>query len=553
MRHVKAWLALGLIFASLAASGAANAAGKKKTKPPPPIPTDEALGFFDNTRDEFLTNIKRVGVMPIIDMPVSLREREDARQLVTEAVVKHLRMANIDVVGSGTYQATFDRFNQQLGGIYDGKTGLRKRDVFTAVYQNARREFASKERLDAFVHIRVVMNSASYGYDWAQWDGVRERSDGKPPPSNAFAEFWSATDSQGKLPGLSILLQIVSKQDRVLYGRHGGIQLAAYHDWVKGSNVAFVQVPPEELLKDLERLDRAARVATLPLLRTPQDISLGDQDPMINATRVDISKLPPLPAGKPFKDDSPLLVPRDQILQSVHRIALTPINTDVFEVPEDVQQRLIAAIKQELAPLNWEIVDAPRAREMLLEGLLKVELYDKFTGKRDDSQASAIRKSVFNSLGITPAPDAIMWVGFVKTGAIHRWGDVEWDGVSQSGISLGPVVKKMFGGSADLNAGSGGIDAVSLNTYLADANDTPLYRGRGGLQLIQRLKVIPATYTSGGRGEPVDLAPSELFREQAREQPAVHAALRELVMTPEALALELNPPKDSKKTRKKKA
>jgi hypothetical protein len=181
-----------------------------------------------------------------------------------------------------------------------------------------------------------------------------------------------------------------------------------------------------------------------------------------------------------------------------------------------------------------------------------VELFDKFTGKRDDAKASAIRKSVFTSLGITPAPDAMMWVGLTKTGAIHRWGDVEWDGVKQSGITLGPVVEKMFGGSANMNAGSGGIDAVSLTTYLADANDTPLYRGRGGLQLIQRLKVVPATYYSGGRGEPEDLAPTELFRDTTRELPAVHAALRYLVMTPEALDAELNPAKAAAAKKKKK-
>ena len=550
MQNLRAWLSAAFLITCLLASGAADAADKKKkVKPPPPIPSDESLGFFDNTRDDFLANIKRVGVMPIVDMPASLREREDAKALVTDAVIKYLRQANIEVVGSDTYKATYDRFNKQLGGIYDGKTGLFKRDVYTAVYQNARREFASREKLDAFVHIRVVIRSASYGFDWANWDGVRERSDGKPP-GNAFAEFWNADTSQGTLPGISILLQIVSTQDRVLYGRHGGIQLAAYHDWVKGSNIAFLHVPYEELLKDVQRVDRAARVATLPMLRTPKEISLGDEDPMINARQIDLATLPLPPAGQPFKDESPLLVPRDQILQSVRRVALTAINTDVYAMPEDVQQRLIAAIRQELAPLNWEIVDAPGARDMLLAGLEKVELYDKFTGKRDEAKASAIRKSVFSSLGMTPAPDAILWVGVTKSTAIHRWGDVEWDGVSQSGITLGPVVQKMFGGSANTSAGSGGIDAISLTTYLADANDTPLYRGRGGLQLTQKLKVIAATYYSGGRGEPEDLAPTELFRDQARELPAVHAALRHLVLTPEALALELNPPKDSKKKKK---
>jgi hypothetical protein len=42
-------------------------------------------------------------------------------------------------------------------------------------------------------------------------------------------------------------------------------------------------------------------------------------------------------------------------------------------------------------------------------------------------------------------------------------------------------------------------------------------------------------------GPDVDLAPTELFHDIAREQPAVHAALRDLVLTKEQLDLELQP------------
>jgi hypothetical protein len=270
--------------------------------------------------------------------------------------------------------------------------------------------------------------------------------------------------------------------------------------------------------------------------------------------RVDLSTLPALPAGRIFKTDSPLLVPRERILQSVHRVALSPVDPDRFSPPVDVQKRLVDDIKQELAPLNWEIVDAPRARELLVTELLKTQLFDPLTGKRDEAKASGVRKSVFTALGITPTPDAILWVSLAKTTAIHRWGDVEWDGASQSGLTLGPVVSKLFGGSAQPGAGSGGIAALSLSVYLADAADTPLYRSRGGLQLLQKLNYTPPAYYQVGRSDPVDLAPSELFQDPSREPRAVHFALRDLVMAPEALELELHPQKDAgngKKTPKK--
>ena len=556
MQSTRAWLSSVLILACLALSGGVEAANKKKTgkppPPPPPIPSDASLGFFDNTRDELLGNIKRVGVMPIRDIPASLRDRDDAKQALIEAVMKYLRAANFEVVGPASYQAIYDRFNKQLGGMYDASTGEMKRDVASAVLQNAQREFVSKERLDGYVYIRVRSAAAGYSDDYVSWDGVRERSDGQPPPSNAFTEFWTASDTKGTLPALSLLVQMVNKQERVVYGRHGGIQAVAYHRWIKGSDIGFQFVASADQLKDLERIDRAARVATLPLVHTPKEISLGDADPQINALRVDLSKLPPLPEGRLFVNDSPLLVPREQILQSVHRVALSPLNTHPFTVPDYVQKIMMDGIRSELATLNWEVVDAPNAIEMLVKALLETKLFDPLTGKRDEAKTSAVRKSVFNALGINPVPDAILWVDLSKTVAVHRGGDVEWDGANQNGITMGPVIKKLFiGASNEPGAGSGGVAAVSLSVYLADANDTPLYRSRGGVELLQKLKYIPPTTYSGGHAEPVDLAPSELFHEHSRAEHAPHYALRDLVLTPEALAAELNPvPEKKKKTKK---
>ncbi|HET7809772.1 MAG TPA: hypothetical protein VFL16_04295 [Steroidobacteraceae bacterium] len=544
-----------LVAICLVLSAGAIAADKKKTapvKPPPPIPTDESLGFFDNTRDQMLSSMKRLGVMPITDLPSSLRERDEVKQALTDAVMKYLQAAKFEVVAPASYQAIYDKFNQQLGGMYDPSTGAMKRDVYKAVTENARRDFGSKEKLDGFVYIRLRTVAAPYSGDYAYWDGVHELTDGRPAPKNAFAAFWMGTDTQGSVPALSLLVQIVNKQDRVVYGRHGGLQVVAYHVFVTGKGYEFRYVGAQDQLKDAERIDRAARVATLPLVRTPKEISLGDEDPMINARRIDLSTLPPPPPGHPFAKSSPLLVPRAQVLQSVHRVALGPLDTDEFDVPKDVQQRFVDSIKQELAPLNWEIIDAPNAVEMLVKGMMETRLFDPLTGKRDEAKASAVRKGVFNSLGIKPVPDAILWISLDKTAAVHQGGDVEWDGAAQNGFTMGPVIKKFWSGSGNPQAGSGGVAALSLSVYLADGNDTGLYRSRGGIQLLQKLRFIPPTYTTGGRGEPVDLAPGELFHDPERERASAHYALRDLVMEPEALQAEVNPPPPGSKKKKKK-
>ena len=77
---------------------------------------------------------------------------------------------------------------------------------------------------------------------------------------------------------------------------------------------------------------------------------------------------------------------------------------------------------------------------------------------------------------------------------------------------------------------------------------------RQSCPLLQGIKVTTSYGYNQTKSDSdlVDLAESELFHDLSREQPAVHAALRDLVMTPEALLDELNPdPKKAKKKAKK--
>jgi len=556
MKRREYWHFAAGLLACLAINTTAGAAEKKKPAqelPSRPMPSERELGFFGNTRAEMLGSIKRVGIIPV-SLPYWFEDRDDAKQAVLEAVTKYLRTAGMDVVGPDTFKAAYDRFNAQMGGMYDPKTGTIREEVGKAIYQNARREFVSKERLDGYAIVRVQKRSASYAAFFMNWDGVRETSDGKPVP-NGVVRLLGASGYSGTLPALSITVQIANAQDRVVFGRAGGIQPASYFDFARGVGYQFVDVATKDLLHDTARIDRAARVATLSLIHTPKEIWLGDDDPQINAEKIDLKDLPALPPSTPKRRESPLLVPREQILGSVHRVALSPINTGPFEVPEAVQKRLADLVRKELEALHWEIVDSPQAREVLHAKMLESSLYNPLTGKRDEERAGAIRKSVFPLLGGGSLPDAILWISLTRTGALHQQGDVEWDGVNQNGFTMGPVVKKFFGGSALAGAGTGAVQVSSIAVYLADVKDTELYRSRGGLQLLQKLKFTPAAYGSyqPNDTDAIDLAPGELFQDAAREQPAVHAALRDLVLTPDELDAELNPgaKKDPKKKSKK--
>jgi hypothetical protein len=476
-----------------------------------------------------------------------LEGREDGAKLVQDAVARHLSAAGFEVVGPETYQATHDRFNKQLGGMYDAKTGLLKREVANAVLSNARREFISKNKLDGYVIVRVLPAVANYFSKYARWDGVHDRCDGELP--DVVVRFLEADSNQGTVPALSVRLQIVNAQDRVTYARDGGIELTSYF-----ADFTFKRVPADSLLKDAARIERAVRVATVPLLHTPLQIRDGDDDPMINAMKMKLKELPQQPAAAEEKRQSPLLVPREQILSSVKRVALSPITAFEFEASEEVRKRIADQVRAELAPLGWEIVDSPKIRELLFTKMMQSQVFDPLTGKRDDARVTEIRKSVFKELGADSPPDAILWLSLIKTSALQKSGDVEWDGVDQNAFSRGPVVRKFWSGSGVPGAGVGGIAVSSLFVYLTDANDTTLYRARGGLEILQSIKVTPR-YTYGGTSfdaENIDLAPGELFLDPARERPAAHAALRDLVLTPEALQAELDPKPEKGQGKKKK-
>lgn len=268
--------------------------------------------------------------------------------------------------------------------------------------------------------------------------------------------------------------------------------------------------------------------AAPPLLQSAAEIANSEYASSI-AFACKRSDYPVPPAGREAPPESPLKVKRDDIVSKVHRIALTTLEGVDAPLPADVANRCMGLIREELKPLGWDITETNEAfRALELAPRTGCGLYDPITGILNTAQLAELRKSVFAHIGLTPSPDAILYVQNVQSAATHHFGDVEWDGVSQSAINLGPVRKAMFGGSGVPLVGDGGVKTLSLRFQLRDASDTLLYDGRGGVQLLQGKK-------------PTDLAPSEIFNDPAREQPAVHAGLRDLVLTPEAIAKEAHP------------
>ncbi|HKU91184.1 MAG TPA: hypothetical protein VJP84_15430 [Steroidobacteraceae bacterium] len=443
------------------------------------------LGFTQVSREQFLAKYKHVGILAL-QLPPELEDRPEAAREIEATVAKYLALAGMDVVPSQSYRAAYDTINREVGGIYDPRTGEPKAKLATEVADRARAEFQAREHLDGFVSLRVSVVSANFFAACIRWDGVCDASDGGEV--NDTDDSHRIGTMSGSVPALSLHLQIFQAPGRMEYSKYAGIQPMAY-------------------------------------------------------VRV-FEPLPPLPVARAKKAEPALRQSRDRILQSVHRVALSPIYSDTFKLPEATQKRMLDAVRQELAPLHWEVVDAPDAYAQLVTRMLGVNLFDPYTGRRNEEAISVARQAVSRSIGGKPEPDAILWLSVVGTVATHRKGNAEWDGVTQDALTLGPVVKRreLFTFNPPPNVGGGDIWAVSFQAHLANRDDSLLYRSRGGLELAQRILKPDVVGYRPASVDREDLRASEMFQHPERETMAVHIALRELVLTPEALAAEVGGP-----------
>ena len=527
--------------------GAATSAAAEATKTPPPQ-TDAQLGFVSGNRTELLQHCKRLGIIPPAKPPIA-GTNPDAATRIETAAAGFLRDAGFDVVDSADYTKAYDTFNRSIGGIYNPLTGAPRQDAATSVITNALREYFDQQHLDCVAWLRVVDEKVNVLGKTTTWEGATERVNGQPPPGG-FSDFMFANGQMnGTLPAISMQVQILDRANKVLFGRRGGVQLAAYHDPGRGSGTAtFLIVPRAQLLLDDKRIERALRYAIEPLRYSAQEIAVGSNDPAIDTTLIKLQDLPPVPAGVVGTEQAGLKVPREQILSAVHRVALGPLFPNDYKVPPEVAARYRTLVHEELKRLGWEVVDTDNLNAIATAAVVKSSgFYNPLTGAQDPVKVADMMKTIFAGLAMTPPPDALMTLVLLRTRAPQKWSVAEWDGAQQNALTLGPVVKgpKLFGGSSDPSAGEGSVGASALRVLLRDPANVTLYDATGGIELLQQLSLTPlrsfrqVTYQQ----KLTDRAPQELFQDEARDRHAVHSALRELVMTPAEITAESQPEK----------
>ena len=522
--------ALALLVGALTVSAFAAA--------PPTPQTPQQLGFA-GTREEVLAKCKRVGLIPLSRPLVTGSDPESSTRV--EAALRHaLEQAGFTVVGSDAYTKAYDRFNHAVGGIYDPMSGNARKNAYQGVVSNAVREFFTQEQLGCIAYVRALDIKATTSDNFANWDGAVEYIDGQA--NSTLMRVWSGNTGNGTLPALSLNLQLLNSEGKVIFSRSGGVQLLAYFDRHHGTTGSdFLMVPRAKLLLDDQRIERALTNVTVPLRYTPEEILAGVKNPAINTAEIAPRDLSQPPAGIAEQHDSPLQVPRDQILASVHRVLLGPLTLGGFTPPPDVVTQMRGLVRQRLAALGWEVVETEQLTTILGAQVQQVGgFYDPMTGKMDPERMRTVFRGTIKAVGADPAPDALMLMTLTRTVASQKYANAAWDGTEQQAMTLGPVKKgaKLFGGSENPTAGEGSVAASSLHVLLRNADGTVLYDARGGIELVQQLSLgMERSYNRIDYPQHLtDRAPSELFKDSARNAHAVDSALRELVMSPEQIA-----------------
>jgi hypothetical protein len=507
--------------------------------PPAPL-TPQQLGFVAGSREEVLTQCKRVGLIPVA-RPAVTGGDESAAARIESATTRALSQSGFIVVGPDTFTKAHDRFNKAVGGIYDPLLGTPRKNVNASVFSSAVREFFTQEQLGCVAYVEAVLIKAPTADNYANWDGAVEYTDGQA--NNTLTRVLSGNTGLGTLPAASLQLQMMNREGKMLFKRNGGVQLMSYFDRHHGSGgTDFLYVSRAKLLLDDKRIERALTFATVPFRYTPEEIAAGEKNPAINTAAIAPRDLPMPPPGSSLAEhDSPLQVPRAQILASVHRVVAGPLILNDFTPPPELAAQLRKLVHERLAPLGWEIVEHDQLNTMVFASARqKGGIYDPMTGKIDPERLHSAFRGAMQALALEPAPDAILTITLMRAMATQKNANATWDDTQQQAMTLGPVKRgpKLFGGTEDGTAGEGAMAASSLRIVLRSTDGTILYDGRGGIELLQQLSLTRQfSYPRTDFLQHLtDRAPSELFRDAERNAHAVDAALRELVMSPEQIA-----------------
>lgn len=180
--------------------------------------------------------------------------------------------AGLNVIPSAAFSGIWETIMDDLGGIYDPRTGDVVPDKQATARQRLADELTHQFRAGSILYPEIILVDAEFQDGVARWDGA----------SQAVAGFWarfadilhavadglSGEDHGSSLPrgfvaALSLQVILEDLDGIEMYTNWGGLEVVA-------DDETGEPLPAAELFQDLERLHRAVGISLRPLLESLQ-------------------------------------------------------------------------------------------------------------------------------------------------------------------------------------------------------------------------------------------------------------------------------------------
>jgi hypothetical protein len=206
-RSILAGLAAGLLLA--------HPSWGKATPEPEPfrVPVDSLVGRT-NTVALVPTETPR-------DVPGSASAGEEFMRSTTERLIA----AGFAIVPAESVRAIWKEAGQAEGGMFDPRTGRRDPVRFERIRARAARVLREHYRTDVCLKLAIVVVSAEFESGEARWDGVTRDVGGA-----GILNFLVTGVPEGRLPALSLAVDVEEPEGRSLYHRQAGLQTLSRAD-----------------------------------------------------------------------------------------------------------------------------------------------------------------------------------------------------------------------------------------------------------------------------------------------------------------------------------
>jgi len=459
-------------------------------------------------REALLASVKTIGVMPAEVDELAPNAEEVAGRL-EHGITERLQAGGFSVVPAGAMRAIRARGAASLGGAYDPMTGAPIRARVAALEEFTQQEYRMQHPVDATLHVAVVRRRAALAMGAASWDGVRERVSSESGLTAALQAAMSGMGVAADVLTLSLSVELIGSRGDVLYRGCGGLLMLEY------PTLAGTLAP-----YDLGTVDARSGLDDPVLLKRAVGLAL---DPLVTGvlTNPDKPVTFTLPPPRKVKAVPPTL---SELLRAHRRIALASLELPprALEQGPGVQARYRELLTAKLVAMGFEIVGGTDFDELwAAERAASGGFFDRLSGQPDLPRANAAQARVMAALRERDQVTAVIIPSIVVRKAHFTEGYARWDGVSQSVTGGGSALfnKSIF--NRDLGY-AGVLNALSLELRILDDSGTVLYRGLGGVELLEHLD----------RGRVVLVPDAEMFSPPGNAAIAVNVGMQALVQPP---------------------